>query len=179
MQCACSGILKLLDKCVIVSTAGGVKVSETKNLSSKCRSVTIKNCTGRKIVIKLDEFAQFSPYIDPHHKLANKSCDGVVLCTYKNRKFVLFVELKSDSPKKWLQQLRNSECFFQYLCSLLELHHGIDMSEFEKIYLLCTTSYAQKKTVATHKKQDPIDDCPEKCFILPCNMDIYLDNLNI
>lgn len=179
MKGVCSALLKLLCSEVVVSTRGGIRIDEKSSRHAKCLSVSIKNCTGTKIVVDLDRYGQFSQYINEHHAEANKSCDAVVFCTYKKRNFMIFVELKSDNPGAWRKQLKNSERFVGYLCTLLETHHGVDTAGFEKVFFLCTTRNTMKKTVCVQKKLEPLEDCPEKCFILPCNESIYLDNLNL
>lgn len=174
----CAALRDLLNSCVMVPASGGIRIFE-KNTGAKCQFVTIKNCQGMKVVIRLDHFPQFTQYVSPCHDGANKSCDALVVCKYQGRKFFLFVELKSNNPGGWQRQANNSLRFVEYICSLLEMHYGVDTSSYEKVFFLCSTNYTSKKTVSTQKKQDPVEGASEKCFFFPCNAEIYLENLNL
>ncbi|BAQ63572.1 hypothetical protein GM3709_337 [Geminocystis sp. NIES-3709] len=78
-------------------------------------SVTIKNIPEETIVIKSDCF-ESPESIFKNTKRECKRCDFIIISYEENRKFIIFIEMKSGKGdnKEIIQQLKGGKCLVKY-----------------------------------------------------------------
>jgi hypothetical protein len=157
-----SAVKKILNKKVLVAInreKGSVPLKED-DPQSKNRKVEIWGLHKDTIVFKLDykKFKKKSAYLSDNKGL-HSGCDYVIVTRNKGKRFILFLELKSNS-KGAAAQLRNSIPFIDYMTSLLKIHHGFDFDiGFDRRYIVFFAGKGlnKKRIYSGHKSKD--------CFI--------------
>lgn len=95
-------------------------------------------------------FTQISAYLHPENgEGINKGCDAVLITYYENHWYALILDLKSDKPDipSTEKQLRNSELFVKYLCTLIEnFYREVTLHELTYKHVYITTRMKNNAT---------------------------------
>ena len=160
-----------------------LRIEET-NADSKCRYVKFKGIKGQYFVFKLDHpnLKRISNYLNPHNADINKGCDAIIYAKVNQRKYILLIELKSESQSgiaKAKKQLINSEFFVNYLNELINCYGKIRTDNIKKRYFIfCTRPSAPKPTDNDHKIKPRIED-GRKIYLCKCNIDVNLGSFDL
>lgn len=155
-----------------------------ENDNSKCQYIEFKQMKGQYFAFKLDdpEIGRISNYLNPSKGEINRGCDAVIYIKINNRKYVLFIELKSHSQsgiKKAKKQFVNSELFIDYINTLIRKYGKLNTDDIEKRYFIfCTRPNASKPT-DNNKKIQPRTEEGRKIYLCRCNQTVYLKSFDL
>jgi hypothetical protein len=111
---------------------------------TKLNDFYLGGLTNKSFICKLDCKNKISEYFNKSYPGVHKGCDYIIYSEQENEKYILFCELKSDNPRGFDKQIRNSMIFWDYVSSIL-LHYGnIDISSSKRIPVLFSTSKLRK-----------------------------------
>jgi hypothetical protein len=157
---------------------------EESNADSKCRYVQFKQMQGQYFVFKLDDLSvgRISNYLNNSNVDINKGCDAIIYAEVNQRKYILLIELKSESQSgitKAKKQLINSEFFVNYLNELIKHYGKIRTDNIEKRYLIFCTRPSAPKVTDKKQKIKPRIEHGRKIYLCKCNEDVYIDGLDL
>ena len=162
---------EIIDAKFKLSNAGGcIKIKETN--ASKCKFIEIQT-TGKIFALSLDNNHNVFNCFNNGTKNINKKNDAILLFTKESHIIVLLIELKSDNPKGYLEQLKAGKNFIHYLLKQIDLFYDIQIDSLKVIYrgILFSTKSPSKGT--TKKRRIPfLDRNGLMCTTLSCN-EIY------
>lgn len=105
-------------------------------------------------------FKQISAYLHPENgEGINKGCDAVLITSYKSHWYALILDLKSEKPDipSTEKQLRNSELFVKYVCTLINgFYPEVNLQELTYKHVYITT---RMKSNATYHPNTPSPSC--------------------
>jgi hypothetical protein len=118
--------------------------------SAKLREVQINGVSDDSILIKID-YSQANDQIFCNENGSLKRCDYLLITKLRRKKFLLFVEMKSNKVigTEIIQKFRASECLFDYIISILRQFHDLDFncSEYKKRFVLFQEKPLPKRPV--------------------------------
>ncbi|MDR2706580.1 MAG: hypothetical protein LBC02_12435, partial [Planctomycetaceae bacterium] len=118
--------------------------------SAKLREVQINGVSDDSILIKIDYSLANDQFFNNENG-SLKRCDYLLITKLNGKKFLLFVEMKSNKIVKpeIVQKFRASECLFDYMVSVLRQFHNLDFNydEYKKRFVLFQEKPLSKKTV--------------------------------
>lgn len=130
-------------------------------------TVSISNIPSDAIFIKCDEFdAPRQVFIGENGEC--KRCDYILLFSYQENKYALFIEMKRgslSSRKDVISQLRGGRCFLDYCCSILKHFHEIrkPFGDYQFRYVCLAKTQIDKRPINQQKhKGKSSHTTPEK-----------------
>lgn len=76
-----------------------------------------------------------------------KACDAIIVTHYDGVGHLIVCEMKAGGVKGLVAQLRNTACFVELLVNLATNHYGLDLSQWERRYVvLCAGRLHKSKT---------------------------------
>ena len=140
---------------------------EERDVLAKLKKVTLLAPPGDWFSFDPDKGRGKPPLMSPllatgaqhdHHR----ACDCVVVVNKGGKLTVLYVDLKSESPKGYSGQFKSARQFVRYACGLLKEFHDHDLTVVEERFVVlyggATTSINKKTTVpkkVSLKKMEP------------------------
>ncbi len=163
-------IKQILNKKIVMDInqeKGSVPLKEN-DPQSKLKEVEIYGLHKDTVVFKLDyrQLKKKSQYLSDEKGL-HSGCDYVIVTRYKEKDFILFLELKS-TYKGAAAQLRNSIPFIDYMASLLNIHYNFDFGpeRFKRHYIVFVAKRLDKRSPYPGKEpsQKKYKELTIKCF---------------
>lgn len=109
--------------------SGKIEITEN-NTNNVCKKVVFNINTQRTFAFTLDiKNTYMFPFFNKSLGIINKSNDGIIIIVHNNTIHVLLVELKSNVPGDFEQQLKNGKSFVKYLIEMINI-------TFKKEYVL-------------------------------------------
>jgi hypothetical protein len=145
-----------------------VRLKETRK-NAMLREVTIMDLPNDSIVLKIDKFEQPKTLFKGKNGEC-KRCDYILALAKENRRFLLFIEMKSGrfNNAEVQQQFKGSECVMDYCDAVLERFHGHDdvFKKYEKRFVIFYKPNLAKRTTQPFRKPAQ-NDSPEKALKYP------------
>ena len=149
----------LTDTAKTICSGKTIKLSEPQASDSILEISQIPDDT---IVIKCDEFTEPSKVFKGTNGEC-KRCDYILLFTYNNKKYSLFVELKrgNKSDDHIIKQLTGGRCFLDYCRSILRHFHTVKkpLETYEPRYVCFAKTQIGKTPI---KRDTPRRKIPNK-----------------
>lgn len=164
------------------NSGGRIKFIDT-NQQSKCKCVEIK--TSQKIFAFSLDIKGNKPFncFNNSKELYTKKNDGIIFCEYEKKLLVLLIELKSDNPAGYKEQLKADRNFTNYLIEQINTFADFKYDKDEIIfrYILFRTQRETPMKGTTAKKLSSIkfEDIGDDMYraILSCNTDYQLQQI--
>jgi hypothetical protein len=124
-------------------------------VSAKLKNVKINEIADDTLVIKTDAIKEDNyetlPKIFQSDRVQyRRRCDYVLITNLNGKKYLVFIEMKSDQPHKQdvVAQFRASDCLLEYIKSLIESfdEKKSDFVEYKKRYVCFQTKRFPKRT---------------------------------
>jgi len=145
-----------------------VKLKETGK-NARLREVTIIDLPSDSIVVKIDKFEQPKTLFKGKNGECRR-CDYILALAKENRRFLLFIEMKSGrlNNVEIQQQFKGSECVIDYCDAVLERFHGQDdvFKSYEKRFVIFYKPNLAKRTTQPFRKPAK-NVSPEKALKYP------------
>ena len=95
-----------------------------------------------------------------------KACDAILATRYEGTGYLIVCEMKSGKIKGVSTQLKNTACFVDLLVSLARNHHDLDLSQWERRYVvLCARSLNKSATRPGQPKSGCSPFRPKEIFV--------------
>jgi hypothetical protein len=118
--------------------------------SAKLREVQINNVSDDSILLKID-CGQISGQFFCNGNESQKRCDYLLITKMKHKKILLFMEMKSNKIEgtEIVQKFRASECFFDYIVSILRQFYDTEFNskEYKKRFVLFQKKLLTKRSI--------------------------------
>lgn len=156
-------------------TCGGRRLFEIKekDINSKLKKVIIRGFENENAVkFCFDGDKDLSPYLSQTGDHL-KACDAVVLVEFDDNKYLIFLEMKSESldKERIMNQFKSSICFMDYCSSILKIFHSSHiLDQCEKRFVVFHLPRPITKTATRPLAEQPScdkHDKPENPLYLP------------
>lgn len=158
--------------------SGGSLKFEDNNQQSKCKIVEIK--TSQKVFALSLDIQGRKPFccFNESQELYSKKNDGIIFSEYQGNLLILLIELKSDNPTGYLDQLKAGRNFVKYLLHQINTFSHLNFDERNVIwrYILfrtCSRTIPPKNTTkkisSIEFKNRGTDQDEIICTTLSCN----------
>lgn len=145
-----------------------VRLKETGK-NARLREVTIMDLPTDSIVLNIEKFEQPKTLFRGKNGEC-KRCDYILALAKENRRFLLFIEMKSGRFKESgvQQQFKGSECVMDYCNAVLERFHSQNglFKSYEKRFVIFYKPSLAKRTTQPFKKSTK-NDSPERALKYP------------
>ncbi len=150
--------------------------SRTKTLSlkedkpqSKIEKIQFRTNEPNSFMIKLDEQNNEPICLVLKKNISDihKKPDAIIFTRNKEHYHVFIVEMKSKSPKKYIQQMQSGLAFTKYLLSLSRQHYGIK-ENFNFHYVLLHWNKNQRSL--TRKQENEIQELKDGEILMKDNI---------
>ncbi len=166
------------EKCIAVD--GGVIAIIEPGKQASLKQVNIVSIGKNALAIKLDECGFPGQKLFSAQHPMHRACDAVLFCMVDGNPFILCFELKSSEPSRSeiCSQFQSAHCLLDFLNSILNTYHGMDIRDWPRRYFLFHDqgkNRREKPPLHEHKE----NDMPDKALFLPVdnNEKIYLRKL--
>jgi len=168
---------EIIDSSFKLSSSGGiVEIKEKK--SSKCNFVNIQ-ISNKTFALSLDNNKVVFNCFNSAVKKITKKNDAILFFIKKQYLIVLVLELKSDNPKGYLEQLKAGKNFVEYLLNQIDLFYKIKIDKTKILYRGILFKTKKSPSKGTTKKRGLIfeDRNGLYCASLECNRTYKLQML--
>ncbi|MDR2439106.1 MAG: hypothetical protein LBE12_07035 [Planctomycetaceae bacterium] len=162
---------EMLQKILVPGVFGEINertaILKESDLSAKLREVQIKGVSDDSILIKID-YCHTNDQIFCNKNGSLKRCDYLLITKLRRKKFLLFLEMKSNrfTGTEVVQKFRASECFFDYIISILKQFHDHDFNyeEYKKRFVLFQIKPLPKRPVHSQRTGSAPDNYLSKNY---------------
>lgn len=145
-----------------------VRLKETGK-NALLREVTIMDLPADSIVLNIDNFEQPKALFRGKNGECRR-CDYILALAKENRRFLLFIEMKSGQFKEGRvqQQFKGSECVMDYCDAVLDRFHSQNglLKSYEKRFLIFYKPSLAKRPTQPFKMPAK-NDSPERALKYP------------
>ena len=160
---------EIIDEKFKLSNAGGI-IEIIENKSTKCKSVKIQT-TNKIFALTLDNNYNVFNCFNDGTKNINKKNDAILFFKKANYIVVLLIELKSNNPKGYLEQLKAGRNFIDYILKQIDLFYEIKIEYSKVLYRGVLFSTKKSPAKGTTRKRGFLfqDRNGLMCVTLNCN----------
>ena len=165
---------EIIDTRFKLSNSGGI-IHITENSDIKCKYIKIQTST-KTFSLSLDNNHNVFNCFNSGVKNINKKNDAILFFEKDSYIVVLLIELKSDNPKGYLQQLKAGKNFVEYLLKQIDLFYDINIDKEKIIYrgVLFSTKKSPAKGTTKKDSYSFQDRNGLMCITLNCNQEYKL-----
>ncbi len=149
--------LKTLMKILSCVNANGDQhthfIIDEKDINAKLKKIRLQTNNGDWFVFR-PEIGQgkpkkMSPLLSTGHDLNHhRACDAVILTKKNNELCIIFIELKSNNPKGFINQFKSTRCFFHYLLDIAKVFHNTTFPIIREKFIVFYTTQSGSLTLA-------------------------------
>ncbi len=145
-----------------------VRLKETRK-NAGLREVTIMDLPNDSIVLNIEKFDQPKTLFKGKNGECRR-CDYILALAKENRRFLLFIEMKSGrfNNAEVQQQFKGSECVMDYCEAVLDRFHSQNglLKSYEKRFVIFYKPSLAKRPTQPFRKPAK-NDSPEKALKYP------------
>lgn len=141
-----------------------------RGADAKMKTVRIFDVPDNSILVNLDRYDQ-PKTLFKNDRGQRKRCDYVLLTTFNNQLYMLFIEMKSSTaPKLEIQrQFKGAECVMDYCNAALNRFHDQNnlLNSFRKRFVVFYKPRSIAKRTTRPQCTTQLNDRPDRAFKYP------------
>ncbi len=164
-------------------TCGNRRRFEFRETDKNSKLKKVENmgfATESAVKFSFDGKKELSPYLSQSGNHL-KACDAVVLAEIDDQNYLLFIEMKSESPDKdkICRQFASSLCFMDYCDSIMKRFHKSDLiAKCKKRFVVFYKALPMPKTTTQYiQKTGHQHDCPDNPLFFPYNKPVRINRI--
>ncbi len=178
-------LYKLMEQCIntqfILKNTGREYQFDASDGNGQKTYIQMPNC--KSVAFQLDTPACAFPFLhkSPPKGIA-KMCDAIIMASYREKNYIVCVELKTNNKGQYNKQLTNGKLFCDYMLALLKEHEHFDNCFFPS-YIALFIWYPRKhpeRQTTTHDRQYPRCEnpsFPDRCIEIQGQQEIRLEEI--